>query len=292
MLPFIAIWGIQAFNYTAFSLVLGALAVVVIYLVIDQLIRLGWIKLSRSGAIWLTALFAFGTVYWWLSIHVADGFLCQVVTVLACGLAFLSVLRKYSPWVAGVFLAMAILCRPNVFVLWPALLAITIQLNLNKEKVDWRYAIQMECDFGNSCDPWCGPACSTIIMSGSGISLISDMQPSMVQSFSWKKCRNMGYGIYHYAPFNLRSMFVFLPQLTAQCRYYLPRGYGMSILLTTPALIYVVRKFKITWWMGGCWVSIILSIALLAMYSNNGANPVWVQICNGLYHSGHHDHRL
>ena len=46
----------------------------------------------------------------------------------------------------------------------------------------------------------------------------------------------------------------------------------MSILMTTPASLYILRKFKISWWMGGCWVSILLSIVLLALYSNNGAN--------------------
>ncbi len=270
MLPFVAIWGIQAFNFTAFSLVLGALAVVVIYLVIDQLIRLGWIKLSRSGAIWLTGLFAFGTVFWWLSIHVTAGFLCQVVTVLGCGLAFLSALRKYSPWVAGACLTMAILSRPNVFVLWPALLGITIQLNLIDEKVDWRHVFK-----------WSVFSAIPVVL-GVGL-LISynyvrfgnflDFGYATLNGSEFLMEKVQEYGVWniHYVPFNLHSMYLALPQLTAQCKYYLPRGYGMSILMTTPALIYVLRKFKITWWTGGCWFSILLSIALLAMYSNNGA---------------------
>jgi hypothetical protein len=271
MLPFIAISSLKVFNYTAFSIAAGACAVVVIYLIIDQLIRLGWSKLSRSGVVWLTALFAFGTVYWWLSVHVADGFLCQVVTVLACGLAFLSVLKRYPPWLAGAFLTMAILCRPNVFVLWPALLAITIQLNLVEEKVNWRQAFI-----------WSAISAIPVILGMGCLLYYNHVRFGNFFDFGYATLNGSDfilenvqkYGVWnlHYAPFNLSSMFMFLPQLTARCKYYLPRGFGMSILLTTPAILYVARKFKINWWMGGCWASIILSIALLAMYSNNGAN--------------------
>ena len=270
MLPFVAIWGTKAFNFTAFSLALGALTVAAIYLVMDQLIRLGWIKLSRSGAVWLTALFGFGTVFWWLSIHVSAGFLCQVVTVLACALAFLSALRKYSPWVAGIFLAMAILCRPNVFVLWPALLAITIQLTLKDGKVGWK-----------NVSGW-GVISAVPVILGAGCLMYYnfvrfgnpfDFGYAVLNGseFILDKVQKWGIFSIHYVPFNLNSMFVALPQLTAQCKYYLPRGYGMSILMATPALIYVLRKMKISWWLGGCWCSILLSIALLAAYSNNGA---------------------
>ena len=270
MAPFVAIWGIKAFNFTAFSLVLGALTVVVIYLVIEQLIRLGWIKLSQSGAIWLTGLFTFGTVFWWLSIHVTAGFLCQVVTVLGCGLAFLSALKKYSPWVAGACLTMAILSRPNVFVLWPALLGITVQLNLKDEKVDWKYVLK-----------WSVISAVPIIL-GVGCLLsynyvrfgnFIDFGYATLNGSEFLMEKVQKYGVWniHFVPFNLHSMFLALPQLTAQCKYYLPRGYGMSILMATPALIYVLRKFEVSWWIGGCWCSILLSIVLLSTYSNNGA---------------------
>jgi len=63
MLPFIAILGIQAFNTTTFSLMLAATSAVIIYLLLHQMINNGWIKLSHSGTIWLTALFSFGTMY-------------------------------------------------------------------------------------------------------------------------------------------------------------------------------------------------------------------------------------
>jgi len=82
------------------------------------------------------------------------------------------------------------------------------------------------------------------------------------------------YGLFslHFIPTNLRIMFQTLPELTKQCAYFLPHGDGISIIMTTPAIIYLLRKFNLSWWIGGCWCSILLSIALLATYSNTGAN--------------------
>ena len=269
--PLVAIWGVHAFNINTFSLALEALAAVTMYLILNQLIELSWIKLSRSGAIWLTALFVFGTVFWWLSVLGTAGFFSQVVTVLFCGLAFLAALKKYSPWVSGICLMAALMSRPNVFVLWPALVAIVIQLNLKEEKVNWKYVFR-----------W-GIQSAIPVILGAGLLLcynylrfgnFFDFGYATINGAGWIVQNVREYGIFnlHFVPFNLRSMFLNLPYLEARCGYFLDRGDGMSIIMSTPAIIYMLRKFKVSWWAGGCWCSIILSIALLAAYSNNGAN--------------------
>jgi hypothetical protein len=269
--PLVAIWGVAAFNINTFSLMLSALAAVSVYLIFYRLRNLGWIKLSLSGAIWLTVLFAFGTVYWWLSIVGTVGAFSQVVTVLFIALAFLSVLKKASPWLAGICLMAAILSRPNVFVLWPALVSIFIQLNLKDEKVNWKAVLK-----------WSVPSVIPAIL-GAGLLLYYNfLRYGVFSDFGYGTLNGslqivqnvQKYGLFspHFIPTNLRVMFLALPKLTEQCSYFLPRGDGISILMSTPAIIYLLRKFNISWWIGGCWCSILLSIALLAMYSNTGAN--------------------
>jgi hypothetical protein len=269
--PLVAVWGVEAFNINTFSLMLSSMTAVTIYLIFHRLIKLGWIKLNQGGAIWLTALFAFGTVYWWLSIVGTVGAFSQVVTVLFCALAFLSVLRKWSPWVTGICLMAAILSRPNVFVLWPALVAIFIQLNLKGEKVEWMRVLK-----------WSVPAAILLIL-GAGLLLFYNfIRYGVFSDFGYGTLNGsleivqnvQKYGLFnpHFIPINLRVMFLALPKLTKQCEYFLPRGDGISILMATPAIIYLLRKFDKSWWICGCWCSIILSIALLAMYSNTGAN--------------------
>ena len=271
MLPFIAVLGMQAFNTTTFSLILGATSAVIIYLILHQMIHLGWTKLSHTGAAWLTALFSFGTMYWWLSMDSRVWFFAQVVTVLCSGLAFLSVLRKWSPWLTGFFLVCAILSRPNVFVLWPALLAIAIQLSLDSEgKLDWKESVK-----------W-GLFSAIPVVIGVGLLLtLNYVRFGNFLDFQYGNLNGAGqiledvknYGLFspHFLSRNLYFMLVAPPPLSAECGYYLTRGWGMSLFATTPAVIYVFRRFKISWWTVGSWVSILLSVIVLGMYSNNGA---------------------
>ncbi len=46
---------------------------------------------------------------------------------------------------------------------------------------------------------------------------------------------------------------------------------GMSIFITTPALIYLIHRYEKKWWIAGAWVSVILSVGLLSLYHNTGA---------------------
>ncbi len=271
LMPFIAILGIQAINTTTFSLALAATSALIVYLILNHLIQTGWIKLSRSGAIWLTALFSFGTMYWFLSLDSRLWFFSQVVTVLFSGLAFLSVLKKGSPWITGFFLAAAVLCRPNLFVLWPALLAIAIQINANSQKkVNWEHILR-----------W-GISSAIPVIVGVGLLLyynylrfgnFLDFEYGNLQGGPWVLKNVQEYGLFspHFMAYNLYYMLVAPPPLSAACGYYLTRGWGMSMFATTPAIIYVFRKFKISWWTCGCWCSILLAIIVLCMYSNNGA---------------------
>jgi len=271
MLPFIAILGIHGVNTTTFSLAMAATTGLIIYIILWQLIESGWIKLSHPGAIWLTALFSFGTMYWFLSIDSRVWFFSQVVTVLFSGLAFLSVLKKWSPWITGICLAAAILCRPDVFVLWPALLAIAVQVELNSQgKMNWRNIMK-----------WAVQSALPVVI-GVGLLLfynylrfgnLFDFEYGNLQGGPWVLKNVQEYGLFspHFMAYNLYYMLAAPPPLSAACGYYLTRGWGMSMFATTPAIIYVFRKFKIFWWTCGCWCSILLSIIVLSMYSNSGA---------------------
>jgi hypothetical protein len=271
MLPFVATLGIKAFNTTTFSLALAATSAVIIYLILHQLIQSGWVKLSHSGAIWLTVLFSFGTMYWFLSIDSRLWYFAQVVTVLSSGLAFLSVLRKWPPWFTGFCLAAAILCRPDVFTLWPALLAIAIQQNLNAEKkINRKEVIK-----------WGLQSAIPVVIGVALLFLYNYLRYGSFSDFEYGNINGTAsiiqhvqkYGLFspHFMSFNLYYMFLAPPPLTTACGYYLTRNWGMSMIVTTPAIIYIFRRFKISWWTCGCWCSILLTVVVLSLYSNNGS---------------------
>jgi hypothetical protein len=269
--PFVAIWGVNGFNINTFSLVLSALSAVMVYLILERLKQLGWIKLSQAGAIWLTVLFEFGTVFWWLSILGTAGPFSQVVTVFFCALAFLITLKKGSPWLAGLCLAAAVMSRPNVFVLWPAVVFIAIQFSSEGGKVDWKGVVKP------------GTFSAIPIVLGAGLLLYYNfLRYGTFTDFGYGTLNGsqgivqnvQDYGLFspHFIPVNLRVMFLALPELTRQCAYLLPYGDGISIFMSTPAIVYLFRRFEFSWWLVGCWISILCSLILLSMYSNTGAN--------------------
>ena len=100
-----------------------------------------------------------------------------------------------------------------------------------------------------------------------------DFEYGNLQGGPWVLKNVQKYGLFspHFMAYNLNYMLLVPPPLSAACGYYLTRGWGMSMFATTPAIIYLFRRFKISWWTIGCWCSILLAIIVLSMYSNNGA---------------------
>jgi len=96
-----------------------------------------------------------------------------------------------------------------------------------------------------------------------------------ISSAEWLMEAVRTYGMFnvHFVPENFYAMFVKLPriQLSDGCFYFSPTREGISILATTPAIIYIFRRFKLNWWTVGAWTSIILSIGLLLFYHNTGS---------------------
>lgn len=271
-LPFVAIVGVTTFNTTVFSIALASFTAVFIYLLFVEMSRVGWIVLSRRGMVWLTLLFAFGTAYWWLSLSSLAPYFSQVVTVFCLSLAFLSAVRRYPPWLTGFFLVGAILSRPNTFTLWPALMAVEMQLQqAQDEKPDWKKVIRWGVI---SAIPIIAGAGGQLFYNHARFGSFTDFGYVTVNASDYILNKVQKFGIFspQYAPFNLYWMFVgFSGDWIAKCSYYFPRGNGMSFLVTTPAFLYILRRVKINLWESGAWLSIFLTIGMLLMYHNNGA---------------------
>jgi hypothetical protein len=271
MLPLVAVFGVKAINTTIVSLCLAATTAALVFLILDEMRRLTWIKLSLGGQLWLVALFSFGTVHLWLSVVSRVWYFSQVCAVFFAALAFFSALKKRPAWLTGLCLGLALLARPNLFTLWPALLAIAIQLQIAQTgKFDWKKSLTWALfsalpviaavgfllyynylRFGNFLDFG-----YTAISSGGTV--VSD-------------ARQFGIFSLHFVWNNVQTMFLSLPDLEARCGYFLPRGHGISMLAATPAVLYLFRRLKIFWWTVGCWLAILLSMGLLATYHNDGS---------------------
>ncbi len=248
-MPFVAIFGLKVSD-VLFSVVLAAVNTALMY---DLFGRLGGEE-SLSKQIWLTVLFAAGTVHWWIASVGSVWFNAQITAVLFTILFVRETLTDKRPWLAGIWLGLAALSRPTL--LFAAIFFLLYNL-LHKES--WRATLLKSLPFAGTF------SLALVVMLGYNL-------------LRFGNALDFGYGYVEgskqlttlyakYGGFNLRympcGMYVSLvglpniphnplPTVNQMCPdLKTPLGFkhitdffnplGMSIFLTTPALLYVFR---------------------------------------------------
>ncbi len=104
LIPFVILFG-TTFSDVLFGVLIGALNVAMMYSLLARLIE------KPSTRLWLTFLFAFGTSHWWLSSVGAVWFNAQLVALFFMILYVRDAIEN-KPWLAGLWLGLAFLSRP------------------------------------------------------------------------------------------------------------------------------------------------------------------------------------
>jgi len=247
LLPFVAFFG-KTFSDVLFSVFTGALNVAIMYSLLGRLVE------KSSTRFWLTFLFAFGTVHWWLASVGSVWFNAQLVALLFM-ILFVRDAIQNRPWLAGLWLGLALLSRPPT--LFSALFYLLIILSqeraiqpILKKLIPFglmligSVAIMLtynQLRFGNPMDFGYG------YVSGSN---------SLVRTFALSGGFNT-----QYMPCNIYVSLLgtpnidlpLLPGVNEVCSYLEPINHdfgklskffnplGMSIFLTTPALLLIFR---------------------------------------------------
>lgn len=272
-LPLVALRGVEAINTTVVSIFIGALNVVFLYLILEEANKRKLFAISQKGIVWLLAIFAFGTCHWWLSMMGRVWFISQILTFFFSALAILFVLKRYSPWLAGISLGLAVLARPNIFTLWPFLLGIFIYfMQQETSRLEYgkilRWSVQ-------SAVPVVAAAGSLLFYNYLRFGNFFDFGYVTINSSASIMDAVQTYGMFniHFLPINLKMMFLQFPRLVLDnaCLRFSASRDGYSIFAMTPVFIYAFRRFQKNAWFIGAWVSVILSAALLLLYHNTGA---------------------
>jgi len=265
LLPWTAIAGVARVNTVVFAAAMGALNVALMYLLIRALAARGWSRLGRDGALWLTLLFGLGSVHWFGATLGSVWYVSQTCTVTFLVLAAWLAVARGSALAAGCALALAMLGRPHVALCLPLLLGIAAQGRAGSWK-RWgmRATVPMIVSlaalmaynvarFGNAFDFGYRGA---------------EVHPTLVQNLATYGQFNL-----RYVPQNLWTMLLAMPVWVPEIGALLPNPEGMSLLVTTPALIYLVRARQKMPLVAGAWAAIGLLLVPLLTYYNTG----WVQ---------------
>lgn len=271
MAPWVAVaGGAHEVNTVLFSIFFGALNASLVFLILEALRRAGWAQLGAGGNLWLTLMFAFGTVHWYLAIVGKMWFMSQMVTITFFGLAILLALANRPAWTVGLCLGCAMAARPNIVLAWFVVFTVVVQKELEANgRLRWGRLIR-----------WCLLSVVPIFMVGLALLGYNYARFGSIWDYGyltenvadWMAGDLKDYGTFniHFVQRNLRVMLFGVPEWDPTCGPW-PKHEGMSIFLTTPALLYLVRSFRKTPFVVGTWLSTLLLIVPLAFYYNTGA---------------------
>jgi hypothetical protein len=184
--------------------------------------------------------------------------------------ALLAAVRSASPYVPGALLAVAMLGRPNVVLLWPAVVGLGISRRQGEESratAAWWMLRSLIPVLGSIA----------LLLAYNALRFRNPLQfgysTEGVQKGLQALLQRYGQFSTHFLARNLWTAFVSGPVWNPSCGRLVPNAVGMSVFLTTPALLWLVRAHARRAWVAGCWCAVVLSFVPFLMYYNTG----WVQ---------------
>lgn len=226
VLPFVAIFGV-GFNQVIASVAFAAGAVALFFILTTKFTKKIWVSLA------LTALFGFGTNFFYTSLIGSSWYIAHVLAVffLICALIF-SIDKR--PSLTGMFLAFAFLSRLPTILAFPILLYFL----LSKSKTRFKTLLWFSA-----------PIVSAIIIFGLYNALrfgsITQTGYSLIPGVLLEPWYKEGIFNLSYIPRQLIALFLAFPKITGDFPYFLPSNVGMALWITTPALLLLLLvKFK------------------------------------------------
>lgn len=260
-LPFVAIWG-YAFNDVLFTVILAPLGPMLLFLVLRRLSQRGDSNRSESDDLWLTAMFGVGSVYYYASVLGQVWYTAHIVATALTGLFVLASLEARRPVWAGICLGAIVLTRPQMG-FWGILFLYEM----------WRYK---------------KPLVKTMLAVGIPVALLG----LAGAAFNWARFHSISefghfylnvrwtdriqrYGLFNYAFLsrNLAVAFTLTPKLVAKPPYLQIPWHGLSMLITTPALAYLLWPRQKGTLHSALWLTVAPIAILSFLYQNDG----WVQ---------------
>jgi uncharacterized membrane protein YidH (DUF202 family) len=239
MMPFVAVWGLR-FNDVLFTVVMAALNVTLAWGLLRQLAAAGLTKLSTGDRGWLVALFGFGTAHLWCSVLGQVWFTALIVGV-TCNLLYIRFsLDAERPFLAGLALAAAFATRASLlfaFVFfvhqlwWPS----------HGRRPAPREAVRKLVLFGLPC---VATGVLLLVYNSVRFENPTEFGHTYLATGTIARIRDFGLFDLHFLSRNLTAALTLLPSIDTEAPYLHLSKHGMSLLLTTPALVWLLWPMR------------------------------------------------
>lgn len=232
LMPFVALFG-TALPQEVPSCLFGGLAVGLVWLVLGR-----FALTSRARAL-LTAVFAFGTVFWYVTEVGSAWYISQTVAVLLATAALLPALARRTPFLVGLLLGCATLARLPVGLTAPFYLAMLLGLEWPPRlPADRRAALRTVVGFGlGLAIPLAVYALYNLARWGT----IADLGYVRIPDIEADQFYQQGLLSLSYIPRNLYAIFLRSWNFVDSPPWLQPSWWGLAVPLTTPLIVWLAR---------------------------------------------------
>ncbi len=271
MMPLAAIWGYRL-NDVLFTIFFAALNMALMFVLLRRLTRGGRTGRSRSDALWLTALFGFGTVHLWCAVLGQVWFTALIVGATFTLLYMLCAIDARRPFLAGVFCAMAFATRTPLLFTSLFFFAFVLFPGGRLRRDNWGDAARKLVLF---CVPCVVVGVGLLAMNQARFGQWGEFGHTYLAGGTLSNIKHYGLFNIHFLSKNLSALFTLIPRIEPREPYITISKHGMSILLTTPAFIWLVwplprENHLDRFWHRLLWTVVIIAAVPALLYQNTG----------------------
>lgn len=288
ILPAVAIFGPRLSDPLFWALFAG-LGPALLYALLRWLRETGKTERSAREDLALTALFAFGTIYFFVAVQGAVWFAAHVVAVSLIVLYLWFAWDARRPLLAGLMLGLAFLTRPTTaaLVIFFALEAMRVSRtggepaygpapSVVRRAFLWTSRVQ----WGPTLRRWALFAAPILVIGAIAMWMNAERWEDPFEfghrylMIRWRgRIETWGLFSYHYLSKNLAIFLASLPWLTANDPHVIVSRHGLALWFTTPALLLVLWPKKVDATM----VALMLAAGAVALWNLLYQNSGWVQ---------------
>jgi hypothetical protein len=264
MVPFVAAVGYGT-NDVLFTILFASLNAVLFFMLLLRFREAGYTDRDDKQLLWFTALFIFGSAHFWCAVMGRVWFTALIVGVTFHLLYLYFALDTRRPFLAGVCLAVAFSSRASlvfgaVFFYWQLISPRDPELDA---KARWTKALV----FSAPC-----LVIGLILLYYNYVRFENPLEFGHTYLAGGTLARIRDYGLFHpdFLNRNLTAAFTLTPRLTDAAPFFQLSKHGMSIFLTTPALIWLFWPRRTDAALRPMWIATACIGVPLLFYQNTG----------------------
>lgn len=263
MLPLVAAAG-KRFNDVAFTIPFAALNASLMFLALGMLSRRGSGGRSERENLWLTALFAVGTVNFFCSIRGEVWYTAHVIGLTLLLLYILASDEAKHPFWAGACLGLAVISRTPMLFAFPYFL-------FHLHKTEGLFNARAAKKLVWFCAPLAAVGVATMLFNYARFGNPLEFGHSyLFNNRVTPDIEKFGLFNYHFLERNLHAMLTRLPVIKSAKPLVTFDGNGIALWITTPAFLLLLWPQRRTWLHGALWATVGLTALPSLFYMNTG----------------------